>query len=103
MSNMSNALSEPVLDALAHYGDNNTNYGWAGLRIQTCDRLIEWGVSDGVTAGYLHLTHLFGYQGGLLRFNFTAKDAAVCELLCGPHGYTIYKALLARKESSNAL
>lgn len=48
-----------------------------------------------------HLCWLLGHKGvsEMLR-NYTDEDARVVRLLAGPHGYTIYKALLARREAA---
>ena len=44
------------------------------------------------------LVKLLGYKDFTdMQRNFTSEDINICRALAGPHGYTIYKMILAKR------
>lgn len=65
-----------------------------GLRIAVYDKIREW---RGHGHNRFRLAALLGhrhYKDYILEFN--DRDTQICEALLSPHGYTVYKMLLAR-------
>jgi len=77
------------------------------MRIQVAELLIDWGVVEkvpiinigmGDDPAYTHLAWLLDYPNGeIMMYNFREEDREKLELLCGPHGPTIYKILVLKK------
>jgi len=52
----------------------------------------------GISIKPLELARLLGHESyDEMKYRFSQQDVAICRALAGPHGFTIYKMLLARK------
>lgn len=75
--------------------------GYAHVRLKAAQKLREWDVVPTVVTpkdgAYSLMSHLLGRAAGDLVKSFTDEDAHTLELLVGPNGYAIYRALLARR------
>jgi len=51
----------------------------------------------GISIKPLELARLLGYETyDEMKNRFSSQDADICRALAGPHGYTIYKMILAK-------
>ena len=77
------------------------------LRLNVADLLISWGVvapDHNIMTGlgddpvYQHLAWLLGYKdGNHMMSRFKDADRDKLQLLCGPHGRTIYHIMVLKK------
>lgn len=75
--------------------EKSADYGkYMNLRIDTYKRLRC--LSGKNKPQRHHLIALLGYRHHIDRLNFNERDANICKMLLGPHGFTIYKALRAQ-------
>lgn len=67
----------------------------------TADKWAENGVIEPLPFGKLHfLTELFGFENSDdFAANVTIEHLNIVKMMSGPNGWTIYKALLARKNN----
>lgn len=76
---------------------------WGRLRLKVADRLVDFEkygsdeTGSSFAKSYLRLSKILGKSNGRITKDFNEEDARTCELLLGPHGYTIYKALCAQR------
>lgn len=76
-------------------GKTNDELFWK-YRSKVYNRLREW--EGGHCREVNLLAELLGYPDpNSMCKNFSEKDIQTCQKLSGPHGYVIYKALLARR------
>lgn len=71
------------------------------LRMLAADLVNKWSRAAGVVHPYPsdYLGRVMGYRdyNGLIT-NWSNEERRKLQLLIGPHGYTVYKTMLARKE-----
>jgi len=69
---------------------------YASLRIEVYVKIDSYlGVGKFYPFSLAWLLEYKNYKG--MKDNFNDKDASICRALSGPHGYTIYKMLLAKR------
>lgn len=92
---MPGLINEALIDSLDHNHPINRH---PVVRMRVTLKMQSWGIHPHHT--YIELARLLGYpdKDSMLE-SFNDEDASKCNALLGPHGYTIYKAMLAR--SSN--
>lgn len=71
------------------------------LRLKMVDTLREYADKKGMLRlNQDEVAQLFGKSDYVhLMSAFTDEDRQLCEVLCGPHGYSIYRALLIKRSS----
>jgi hypothetical protein len=77
----------------------NMNTNRTAIRVDAQRQLVKWGAAKNdyyLTEG--GICDLLGYDSMEDMFDkFNENDCRKLELICGPHGYAIYKMLLARQ------
>lgn len=63
-------------------------------RLKLGFKIIDWGLTNNLQEAYLLLSEVFGIPGRLTYWDEECDRK--CDLLLGPHGYAIYRAMKER-------